>query len=360
MRAINEVLCFDDVLLMPTYYNGGSRKDVDISTTVSGIKLETPIIAANMPSVSGLDMALAMHEAGGMAILDRMSSVGSTVSEILQFRDRYPHGKIGASIGVGESWQEEALVLIDNGVSLICIDVAHGNQKRVFDVYDKFRSLYPTFPLMIGNFATGINRGNNLIYRDKFTSWKIGVGGGAMCTTRTNTGCGVPTLQSVLWFNESVNGSVGKRNIYDRGFLLREEKPAIIADGGIKNSGDIVKSLAAGASAVMLGSLLAGTDEAPGSVIKDDKTGNKYKIYRGNASFGSKVEAGLKSEFIEGAEMLVKYKGPVRNVLDKLKDGIRSGFTYCGVSNIEDLKGNSVFVKVSSSGHREGLPHGIL
>lgn len=359
MRVIEEALCFDDVLLVPRYHDGGSRKDVDISTKISGIKLQTPIIAANMPSVSGLDMALAMHEAGGMAILDRMSSVGFTVSEILQFRDRYPQGNIGASIGIGDSWQEDALILIDNSVSLICIDVAHGNQKKVFEVYEKFRKLYPTFPLMIGNFATGIDWQKSRMYRDPYLSWKIGVGGGAMCTTRTNTGCGVPTFQSVLDFSEESNENLYAGNpVVTR--MQRFESPGLIADGGIKNSGDIVKSLAAGAHAVMLGSLLAGTDEAPGSLIKDDKTGNKYKIYRGNASFGSKVEAGLKSEFIEGAEMLVKYKGPVRNVLDKLKDGIRSGFTYCGVSNIEDLQKNSKFVKVSSSGHREGLPHGIL
>jgi IMP dehydrogenase/GMP reductase len=350
---ITEALCFDDVLLRPNFFEGKSRRDIDLKTSIAGLKLDIPIISANMPCISGYKMAMAMHKLGGLCILDRMTC--DQVTTIQTFVRDSLGGKIGASIGIQGSNQElmeEFRSLVDAGASIICIDVAHGAQTKTFEVIKLIRShkQFEKFPLIVGNFAdfegSGIPR-SRAVLNDYYICWKLGVGSGAACSTRIKTGCGLPTFQSLLdWGDQS-----DCYGLY---------APHVIADGGMKTSGDIVKSLAAGAKAVMLGSLLAGTDESEGETIKDDKTGNRYKIYRGNASAGSKIAAGLRSEFIEGAESLVKCKGPVGPLVEDLLEGIRSGLSYCGVSSLKDLPARARFVKVSSSGHQESKPHGIL
>jgi IMP dehydrogenase len=339
-----KALSFDDVLLRPQYSDKGSRSSVDLSTTISTLKLRVPIISANMPSVTGLDMCVIMSDFGGLGIVDRMIDLERQIKTIQDFKKARPQGLVGGSIGVSENWKDCASQLIDSGASLICVDVAHGDQARVYDVMLSFLEDFANFPLMVGNFAD-----QPLPFPKKHISknlsFKIGVGGGSVCTTRIQTGCGVPTLQSII----------------DTTTISTHDKiNAIIADGGIKNSGDIVKSLAAGADAVMIGSLLAGTKEAPGDILKDDKTGNKYKIYRGNASFGSKNASSMKAEFIEGAETLVKYKGSADKILQQLEDGIRSGMTYCGSSTIKELQTKANFVEITPAGMSESKPHGLF
>lgn len=329
-------LSFDDVLLAPKYFSGRSRKEVDLSTTVAGLKLKLPIISANMSSVSGMEMCLAISKLGGLGILDRM--VGAKFSTVENFKYENPNEKIGASIGIGEDAVDEAEEYIDRGVDIICIDVAHGNQQQTRKIYEKFRTKYEKFPLIVGNFAT---MPFNDVLGDLYTAIKVGIGGGSVCTTRIQTGCGMPTFQSLL-DTRLISG------------------PTLIADGGIKNSGDIVKSLAVGASAVMIGSLFAGTSESPGPIIKDDKTGRKFKVYRGNASYGTKAASSMTSEFIEGAETLIPYKGSVVQIVKQLEDGIRSGMTYCGAINLDSLRRNAEFIKISQAGHRESLPHGAI
>lgn len=336
MRCVAQktALSFDDVLLIPARYSGNSRKDVDLSTQIAGIKLSLPIISANMPGVTGFEMATVMHEMGGLGIIDRITE--HSPKEFEEWKKSHPSYKIGASIGIGEDAISKAKELVSVGVDLICIDVAHANQRRTYEVYDKFRSTIGKFPLIIGNWATpGWDREFD---KDEFLAMKIGIGGGSVCTTRVQTGCGMPTLQSVLDCSET--------------------SLSIIADGGIKNSGDIVKSLAAGAHAVMIGGLLAGTDEAPGQIVSVN--GKLFKVYRGNASAGAKAGAGLSSEFIEGAETLVPLKGSARKVLKSLEDGIRSGFSYCGSMNLRDLHEHAEFIRITPAGYRESLPHGTL
>ena len=336
-------LCFDDVLLTPKHWSGGSRKEVDISTRIAGLPLSIPIISANMPTVTGLDMAVLMNDHGGLGIFDRMGPIEEQLKKIKEFRTIRHHGVVGASIGIGKQAQSDANMLVDAGVNLLCIDVAHADQRDAFDILEKITTLFKV-PIVFGNFAVPPKYNYN-VSKMQNVALKLGVGSGAACTTRIETGCGLPTLESVFEFTS------GGKYSYRGG---------LIADGGIKNSGDCVKALAAGASAVMIGSLLAGTKESPGSIIKDDRTGNKYKIYRGNASAGSKVEAGLKEEFIEGAEMLVPYKGSADAVLNQLVDGIRSGFTYCGSRNVPELWEKAEFVKISSASQRENRPHGLF
>ena len=324
-------LCFDDVLLVPKFFKGESRKDVDISTSISGVNLKLPIISANMPGVTGAEMIELMHSVGGLGILDRM----------IPFQDQFlilkslPKNTLkGASVGIDGGWYDHAAALIYNGANIICIDVAHAAQKKTKSVIEEFVKNFPGFPLIVGNYSN-----TKFCPPCGFYTAKIGIGGGSVCTTRIETGCGLPTLQSILDCD-------GVRDI--------------IADGGIKSSGDIVKSLAAGANAVMIGSLLAGTDEAPGQILKDGRTGQKYKVYRGNASFGTKKESGQEVKHIEGTEALVPYKGSAVDVLSKLEAGIRSGMSYCGALNLRELKNNAEFVKISAAGMRESNPHGVL
>lgn len=329
-------LSFDDVLLVPRHYPGKSRKDVDLTTHVAGLKLRLPIISANMPGVTGFAMAKVMAEMGGLGIIDRI--VDHDFVDFSNWKDENPTLLIGASIGIDINCIGRAQRLIQCGVDLICIDVAHADQKQTYDVVQNFRKKFPSFPLMIGNIAQPEMIEN---LRAPNTAFKVGIGGGSVCTTRIQTGCGMPTLQSVL-----------DCRLPNKAFIH------IVADGGIKNSGDIVKSLAAGADAVMIGSLLAGTDEAPGQLI--NANGKTYKVYRGSASAGAKAGAGLTSEFIEGAETLVPAKGNAMKVLKSLEDGIRSGMSYCGSMSLQELKLYSEFVRITPAGFRESQPHGAL
>lgn len=325
-------LCFDDVLLVPKTFNKKSRNEVDISTTICGLRLSIPIISSNMPSVTGADMCIALGNMGGLGILHRMDTPENQFDSLRNAR-KNTSGLIGASIGIGDSWKEMSTKFIELGADVICIDVAHGDQLEVYSVCEAFRKTFGTFPLIVGNFASSPAR-----LHSENTCLKIGVGGGSACSTRIQTGCGVPTLQSVLDVCAHYEG---------------------IADGGIKTSGDIVKSLAAGANAVMLGSLLAGTYEAPGEPIKG-KDGKIYKIYRGNASYGSKKNYFGKAEYIEGAETLIEHKGSVEKVIKGLCEGIRSGLSYCGSSNIKELQTKAEFIKITQAGYKESIPHGLL
>jgi IMP dehydrogenase len=328
-------LAFDDVLLVPKQFIGQSRKEVKLSTNIAGLELKLPIISANMPGVTGFEMAKVMAEAGGLGIIDRIDQHDPYL--FAEWKSNNPGLKIGASVGIGDCDLVDADVLIELGVDLICIDVAHADQARVYSFFRSLRKSWPDQPVIIGNYA----QPNQLMFGQN-TAYKIGIGGGSVCTTRVQTGCGMPTFQSIVECNTKPDGS----------------RRDIIADGGIKNSGDIVKSMAAGADAVMIGSLLAGTDEAPGQLISAN--GKNYKVYRGSASAGAKAGAGLTSEFIEGAESLVPAKGSAKKILKSLEDGIRSGMSYCGAMNLAELRRNAEFVVISQAGHKESLPHGTL
>ena len=339
-------LSFDDVLLVPNHSEVGSRANVSLRTVVGGLKLHIPILASNMPSVCEEDMAGAMGLMGGLGIVHRMQPIVEQARQV----SHNVYYQVGGAIGISEAWKTRAESLMGAMVSIICIDVAHGDQGRVFDVALEFLDTYKDTPLLVGNFATSKAAYALLGQVQKQdlnrVALKVGVGGGSVCTTRIRTGCGVPTLQSVM-------------DIYT---MTSDFFPqvSIVSDGGCRNSGDIVKALAAGADAIMTGSLLAGTDEAPGDIIKDDKTGLKYKVYRGAASYGAKKDYFGEAEYVEGAERLTPYKGEVHKVLLSLVDGIKSGLTYCGVDNLSDLRERAEFVQITSAGFGESMPHGLF
>jgi IMP dehydrogenase len=351
---LKKAYSFDDVMLVPRLSKLNTRGEADLSTTVAGISLKIPIIAANMSSVCESEMAIALGKIGGLGIIHRMCSVEEQADMVHKAKlalvkipgvEGYVAGPfpVGFSIGIGEDWRQrmDACRHFHNG-AVACLDIAHAHHTRVQDLLEKYFGIYKNFPLIIGQVSTPSAVRDLLRFVPEkhldTVAFKTSIGGGSLCTTRIKTGFGVPTLQSIL--------------------DIRAEFPevCIIGDGGIKESGDIVKSLAAGASAVMLGNLLAGTDEAPGNIIKgrDDL---RYKVYRGSASLSDKALRG-ETRNVEGEETLVPYKGSVVRVVENLLDGIRSGFSYGGATNIAELQDGIEFQEISVHGYRESLPHG--
>ena len=344
MIRVRRALAFDDVLLAPKLNKVTSRSKVEKHKFgFGGVSLDLPIVAANMDTVCGGNMAKAMHKNGGLGIIHRAQSILlqvnslKRVEEFIYSENPNETALIGAAVGIGDEGFERAKECIKAGANVICIDVAHGYDPRVKGLLG---NLLADSDVMIiaGNIAT-VNAADYLwevvvkVGGEGRVLLKAGVGGGSMCTTRIRTGCGLPTLQSVF-------------EIADAGY-------PVIADGGIRNSGDIVKCFAVGAHAVMVGSLLAGTDEAPGTPV------NGFKPYRGSASGEAKKDFYGKEEYVEGVATNIACKGPVTDVLQYLADGMRSGVSYCGVTKLEELHGSVDFVEVTYAGVLESRPHGV-
>jgi IMP dehydrogenase len=331
---------FDDVMLIPRYSEMNSRGDADLSTSVAGVPLRIPIIAANMSSVCEETMSIALGEMGGLGIIHRMCSVEREAKMVKAVHDAGQ--QVGFSIGVGTDWRDR-MEACRRYASIVCLDVAHGHHRRVVELLTQYFQTYQDCPIVVGQIATAKAAGMFIQgIPEKYhrtVAFKTSIGGGSLCTTRIMTGFGVPTLQAISDIHEAHGHAI-----------------SIIGDGGIKNSGDIVKSLAAGADAVMLGHLLAGTDEAPGNIIKANDV--LYKVYRGSASFGDKALRGEETRNVEGEEALVPYKGSVQRVVSGLLDGVRSGFSYGGASSIHELQEHAEFVEITAHGLAESLPHG--
>lgn len=349
-------LSFDDVLLTPQHNEIASRKDVDTSTRLSkSLTLQIPIISSCMDTVTGPEMAISMFRLGGLGILHRYNTIQDQVNMFLRVRkgrlkgeelylfDKDPQANCAVAIGAVGDYMERAASLIAAGVDTICVDVAHGDSVVVEKAIAALRASYPRITLITGNVATGegcarlIDAGSDAV--------RAGIGGGSLCTTRIMTGHGVPTLQTLFDCKEYLD----KRGYKDYCFL---------ADGGIKNGGDLVKSIAAGASGVILGQLLAATDESPGEL--KETIGVKYKSYRGMSSYGAQSEwrPEKKDEIVpEGEETFLKYKGSIKQILHELVGGLRSGMTYSNAKTLVELQTNAQFIHITSSGWAESKPH---
>lgn len=342
---IENSFCFDDVLIVPSFSKVNSRREVDISTKVGNLSLSLPIISANMDTITGSKMASAMALNGAGACLHRFMSIEDNVAEW----KNSPKSTI-VSIGMGSGELERAEALFNEGADQFVIDVAHAAALHVVQQYDELREMVKSnASIIVGNVATSRNISDFLYYSKSVqtpNAFKVGIGGGSMCTTRVVTGCGMPTLQSVM----------------DCYRYTSELGISIIADGGIKNSGDIVKALAAGADAVMIGSLLAGAEETPGELItqSDPYGGGFYKKYRGSASQESYEIQNKVSDHRtpEGESTFVRYKGYTKDILQTLSAGIKSGLTYVGARDLTTLKQNARFIKISNNGLIESKPHG--
>ena len=348
MKFINseEWLTYDDVLLVPQLSSIRSRKNIDLKS--GKLNLSIPFISSNMDTVTEENMAIAMYNAGGAGIIHRFLNA-DRLDQIIK-RVKSCNALPIISVGVNEDSNDLILCALRNRCYAFCVDVAHGHHnavaKRVMELRERIPHHTHEGPIIIaGNVATPegvrflVEAGANII--------KVGIGPGSHCTTRIVTGHGMPQLSAVAQCAAEA-----------KKFIEYLDNPIeIIADGGIRNSGDIAKALGAGADYVMLGRLLAGTNEAPGEVIMDSKIGKKVKFYRGMASLSAQNSIG-KNRAPEGVSSTVEATGSVAKIIDNLADGLRSALSYTAVTNIAEFKEKATFVRVTHNSYIEGTPHG--
>jgi IMP dehydrogenase len=329
-------LTFDDVLLVPRYSTIKSRfsGDIDLSTTIlPNIKLEYPIIAANMQTICEVTLANAMYEAGGLGIIHRFMSADEQRVQLGELR-----GPKIACVGVTEEEKHRYLYLSSQvNINGILIDVAHGDSKNCTDMITFIQKdpHYRQVPIIAGNVVTG--RAAKDLYTYGASCIKIGLGSSKICSSRIKTGNGFPQLSAI---DDCYQKTWANKNCY------------LIADGGLHNSGDILKALCVGADAVMSGSLFAGCKETPGEVIFKD--GHQYKYYRGSASFAAQTAWKGQATGVEGVETLVPYTGKsVKEVMQELINGLLSGMSYQNARNLSELRKNYQFVRQTSCGLAE-------
>lgn len=334
-----EQISFDDILLVPQYSEVESRRSVDISTIIGkghkGIVMSVPVIAAPMDTVCEWQMAVAIRKSGGLGIIHRYMTVEDRVKQV---KYALANGAAcGVAIGAKGMYAQEAFVLANAGASVILIDTANGHSRYAVDAVKNLRQQLGAYVhIMAGNVST--YEGFMRLAEAGADSIRVGIGGGSVCTTRIVSGHGMPTLSSIMDIRER---------------LPYGEGPALIADGGIRNSGDAAKALAAGANAVMLGSYLAGTDESPGEVI------DGRKIFRGMASKAAQEDGNGKASVVEGVSTTVPYKGSVSEVIDDFAGGLGSALSYTGSDNLKDFYNESMYIISSYASTHESKPHAI-
>ncbi len=349
METIKEALTFDDVTLAPNYSNI-LPSEVNTSIKLSKfLNLKIPILSSAMDTVTESKMSIALAKAGGIGVIHRNMNIKNQIFEIKKIKK---NGCIvGAAVGTSTQEYERAKQILKQDIDLIVIDTAHGHTKKVREIIKKIMKIKPKkTSICAGNIATAeaakflINLGVDIV--------KVGIGPGSICTTRLIAGIGVPQLSAIM----NVKKGIGK------------SKATIIADGGIKFSGDIAKALAAGADAVMIGSLFAGTDESPGKLIK--RNGVLFKNFRGMGSLGAmnrgsadryfqKKQKDTSKYVAEGVEGFVKYKGPVDKILFQLVGGLKSSMGYLGSPKVTDLRKKPKFYRITKAGFYESMVHNI-
>ena len=349
MDPIKEALTFDDVLLTPKY-SEILPSEVTTNTSLSkNLNLKIPIISSAMDTVTESKMAIAIAKAGGIGVIHRNLDIKSQISEINKVKSKKL--LVGAAVGAGPLEYKRAEAILKANVDLIVVDTAHGHTKKVGEIIRKIKRLKSNkTTLCAGNIAT--TEAAKFLIKLGAEVIKVGIGPGSICTTRLVAGIGVPQLSAIL----AVRKGVGRKKV------------SIIADGGIKFSGDISKALAAGADAVMIGSLFAGTEESPGKIIK--KNGKLFKSFRGMGSIGAMNKGSADryfqtkqkdtSKYVpEGVEGLVKYKGSVEKIIYRLIGGLKSSMGYLGNKKIINLRNKPKFVKITKAGFYESMVHNI-
>ena len=337
-------LTYDDIQLIPGYSEIESRSNINLETSFTrNYTLRVPLIASPMDTVCDSEMAIAMAELGGVGIIHRFMTIEEQAREVRKvstFITQESNGSYGgastvvsAAIGANGDYLERAQELVKNGANVILIDVAHGYHKFVKDALTNLKKVLPSHvDVIAGNIATA----HAAIALEDWgaDALRVGIGGGSLCTTRIKTGFGVPNVTSLIDVATYANVPV-------------------IACGGIRNSGDIAKALAVGADAVILGSLLAGTKEAPGAIV--EKSNGLYKRYRGAASLETKSIHGQSTRNVEGESTIVPFKGGAKFIVEGLLDGVRSALSYAGAHNIQEF--NPEYVIVTNAGVAEAKPH---
>ena len=348
MDPIKEALTFDDVTMAPKY-SEVMPSDVNTDTKLSNsLTLKIPLLSSAMDTVTESKMAIAMAKAGGIGVIHRNLDIKKQIQEIKKVKKFKL--KIGAAVGAGPLEIKRADAIMKEGVDLIVVDTAHGHSRKVAEIIKTIKKKNSKITLCAGNIATRdaakflIKLGVDII--------KVGIGPGSICTTRLVAGIGVPQLSAII---EVMKG-------------VKKSKVKIISDGGIKYSGDIAKALSAGADAVMIGSLFAGSKETPGRLLK--KNGKLFKSFRGMGSVGAMNKGSADryfqtrqkdiSKYVpEGVEGFVKYKGSVEKIVYKLIGGLKSSMGYLGAKKIPTLKIKPNFVKITKAGFYESMVHNV-
>ena len=349
MVPIKEALTFDDVTLAPKYSEIlPSEVDTSIKLT-KDLKLKIPLLSSAMDTVTESSMAIAIAKAGGMGIIHRNLDIKKQIIEIRKVKKQKL--LVGAAVGAGINEFKRAQEILKEDIDMIVVDTAHGHTKKVSEIIRFIKNKKRNkIALCAGNIAT--SEAAKFLLKLGVDIIKVGIGPGSICTTRLVAGIGVPQLSAIL----SIRNEIKNKNV------------KIISDGGIKYSGDLAKAFAAGADAVMIGSLFAGTDETPGKLIK--KGGKLFKSFRGMGSIGAMNKGSADryfqskqkdiSKYVpEGVEGFARYKGKVDNIIFKLIGGLRSSMGYLGCKEIKYLRDKPKFVKITKAGFYESMVHNV-
>ena len=346
-------LTYDDIQLVPRFSSVSSRQDINLETKLSrNYSILIPFVASPMDTVCEQEMAFKMFTMGGVGCIHRFLTVQGQARQVLELKSRiygegfggpfenwgdaYAFGEkqipIMAAIGVGSKERLRADALVEAGANVLLIDVAHGHHQNVIEMIKYCKNKFPEVDVIAGSIATA--EAAEDLQNAGADGLRVGIGGGSLCTTRVKTGFGIPNVTCL----EQIS---------------KVAKVPVMADGGIRSSGDIAKALAVGAQCVMIGSLIAGTDEAPGKII-ETKSGLSKK-YRGSASLETKSAHGQEQRNVEGESTTIPYKGGVSFVIKGLLDGVRSALSYAGAISLDEYAPN--YVQITNSGIREAQPH---
>ena len=342
---MRQALTYDDIQLIPNFSDVQTRQDINLTTRVSrNWTINIPIVGSCMDTVTEYEMAATLMEMGGVGCIHRFMSIEEQVNQVKKlasFRDSDPtlaHLPIMAAVGVVGDYLDRAVELEAAGCNIILIDIAHGHHANMETALAELKANLEDYTDVIAGNIASAEAAEDLI------AWgadglRVGIGGGSLCTTRVKTGFGVPNVTSIM----------------DVFKVAEDADVPIMADGGIKSSGDIAKALAVGADCVMVGSLLAGTKESPGAIL--ETPGGLFKRYRGSASLETKITHNQKQRNVEGESTTIPFKGGVKFILAGLVDGVRSAFSYAGADNIYDYYSRADFNVVTPAGLAEAKPH---
>ena len=348
MGTIKDSLTFDDVTLVPQYSSILPTDAITNCKLSKNLNLQIPLISSAMDTVTESKMSIAISKSGGIGVIHRNLAIQKQVAEVQKVKRK--NYIVGAAIGVNEKDLERAEELSRIKTDLIVIDTAHGHTKKVLNMIRKIKKKLKNSTLCVGNIATG--KAAKFLADNGVDIVKVGIGPGSICTTRLVAGIGVPQLSAIMDVKKA----------------LKKYKTKIISDGGIKFSGDLAKAIAAGADAIMIGSLFSGTTESPGKIIRFK--GKLYKNFRGMGSVGA-MNAGSADRYYqkknkdvtknvpEGVEGMVKYKGPVKEIIYNLIGGLKSSMGYMGAKSITDLQKKGHFIKISKAGFYESMVHNV-
>lgn len=340
-------LTYDDVIIRPQYSEVRSRSDVDTSVEiVKGIRLQVPLVASSMHTVTSAELAVRLWELGGIARIHQFQSIEREAAMVRVIHER--GAKMIGVVGATKDYLERAKALVDSGADALSIDTPHAHSIYALEATRALKHTYPHVPLLVGTVAT--REGVVDLVKAGADSIIFGVGAGAACTTRISAGVGVPQFSAIL---DGVKG-LGKSSV------------TLIADGGVKLPADLAKAVGAGAHAIMAGRIFASTDEAPSALIIKD--GRKYKVYMGEASSAAKADRSKNDPtyrkrtdvYVEGASGLIPYTGSLESVVNAFAMGLRSAMSYSGARTITEMQQKAVFMRITESAQVESTAHGLV